>query len=166
VTVVDALEAIRRVGAVENSGGAIKVRLPDSLRPAFQSAIETLRAGKAEVIRLISGPESPDMVHARKVLNRAGVRILILETGPAIGIWSDLDGPEIRAALRTLGNAELAVRYLDGAGVPMDYRAPSIEGEPVPTEVLKEMERQTAEPWNIRDRMLKEIDISPKGKRA
>lgn len=52
---------------------------------------------------------------ARRLLNRAGVRIMILESSATIGVWSDLDGPEIREALRTLGHAGLPVRYLDGA---------------------------------------------------
>ena len=94
---------------------------------------------------------------ARQLLNRAGVRIMILESGASIGVWSDLDGPEIRAALRTLGNAELPVRYLEGAGVPMHYRARRVEGEPVPVSVLSEMEGHPAEPWRVRDQMLSEM---------
>lgn len=94
---------------------------------------------------------------ARRLLNRAGVRIMTLERGATIGVWSDLDGTEIRAALRTLGNAELPVRYLDGAGVPMRYKARQVEGEPVPLSVLSEMERHPADPWKVRDRMLSEM---------
>ncbi len=101
--------------------------------------------------------ETEQARRARRLLNRAGVRIMILETGANIGVWSDLVGPEIRAALRTLGNAELPVRYLDGAGVPMHYKARQLEGEPVPMEVLSEMERQPAEPWKVRDQMLNEM---------
>jgi hypothetical protein len=72
------------------------------------------------------------------VLNRAGVRIMALEGGATIGVWSDLDGPEVRAALRTFGSDGLPVRYLDGAGVPMHYKARRVEGEPVPMNVLSE----------------------------
>ncbi len=100
--------------------------------------------------------ETKQARRARRLLNRAGVRIMTLENGATIGLWSDLDGPEIRAALRTLGNAELPVRYLDGAGVPMDYKARRAEGEPVPMSVLSEMERHPADPWRIRDRRLNE----------
>jgi hypothetical protein len=35
-----------------------------------------------------------------------------------IGAWSDLDGPEVRAALRVVGHADLPLRYLDGSGIP------------------------------------------------
>jgi sugar phosphate isomerase/epimerase len=94
---------------------------------------------------------------ARRLLNRAGVRIMILESGATIGVWSDLDRPEIRAALRTLGNAGLPVRYLDGAGVPMHYKVRRVAGEPVPMNVLAEMERDPADPWKIRDQMLNEM---------
>ena len=38
-----------------------------------------------------------------------------------------------------------------------------MEGEPVPMNVLAEMERQPAEPWKVRDRMLNEMGWSPKG---
>jgi len=100
---------------------------------------------------------------ARRLLNRAGVRIMILENGATIGVWSDLDGPEIRAALRTLGNVYLPVRYLDGAGVPIRYKARSGEGEAVPMNVLAEMERHPAEPWQVRDRMLNEMGWRSKG---
>jgi hypothetical protein len=44
------------------------------------------------------------------VLNRAGIRIMALEGGATIGVWSDLDGPEVRAALRTFGSDRLPLR--------------------------------------------------------
>jgi hypothetical protein len=100
---------------------------------------------------------------ARRLLNRTGVRIMILESSVTIGVWSNLDGLEIRAALRTLGNAELPVRYLDGAGVPMRYKVRHVEGEPVPISVLSEMEQQPVEPWKVRDRMLTEMGWCSKG---
>jgi hypothetical protein len=88
---------------------------------------------------------------------------MILESGAAIGVWSDLDGPEIRAALRTLGNALLPFRYLDGAGVATSYKARHPQGEPVPMSVISEMEQSRVEPWTVRDRMLNEMGRSPKG---
>jgi hypothetical protein len=97
--------------------------------------------------------ETEQARRVRRLLNQAGVRIMILEPGATIGI-----GPGIRAALRTLGNAELPVRYLDGAGVPMRYKARSVDGEPVPMSVLAEMERQPGEPWTVRDTMLNKMD--------
>ena len=103
------------------------------------------------------------MARASAVLNRAGVRIMALEGGATIGVWSDLDGPEVRAALRTFGSDRLPVRYLDGAGVPMRYKLRRVEGEPVPMNVLAAMEQHPAEPWKVRDRMLSEMGWCSKG---
>lgn len=79
-----------------------------------------------------------------------------LDGVPTIGIWSDLDGPQIRGALRALGSAEVLVRYLDGAGIPTRYKLRRVEGEPVPMNVLAEMERHPDQPRTVRDRMLHE----------
>jgi hypothetical protein len=120
-----------------------------------------------------------ELARASDVLNRAGVRIVSLEGGVAIGIWSDLDGPEVRAALRTFGSDQLPVHYLDGAGVPMKYKLRQVEGEPVPMAVLAKMERSQANlmqcsshagggetitveyPWTARDRMLGKMEWRP-----
>ena len=102
-------------------------------------------------------PSEEEVRAAGKVLSRAGVRLMELEGGTTVGLWSDLDGPEVRAALRTFGSERLPVRYLDGAGVPMRYKARRVEGEPVPMNVLTEMERHLAEPWKVRDQMLNEM---------
>jgi len=108
-------------------------------------------------------PDLVDITRANSVWSAAGVRLMDLDGVPTIGVWSDLDGSEIRAALRTLGSDRLCVRYLDGAGIPMHYKARRVEGEPVPMNVLNEMERQPEEPWNVRDRMLKELGWRSKG---
>jgi hypothetical protein len=113
-----------------------------------------------------TSPESPKihaepapavLAGASAVLNRAGVRIMQLDGVTTIGIWSDLDGSEIRRALRTFGSNQLPVRYLDGASVPARYKLRHVEGEPVPMNVLAEMERHPDEPWKVRDRMLQEM---------
>jgi hypothetical protein len=82
---------------------------------------------------------------------------MLLEGVIAIGVWSHRDGPEIRDALRTLGHERMSVVYLDGAGIPDQYKPRRVEGEPVPVEVLAEMERHPAHPWKVRDHMLKEL---------
>jgi len=56
------------------------------------------------------------------VLNRAGVRIVQMGGVFTIGVWSDVDGPEVRAALRTLHMHELPLRYLDEDGIPESYK--------------------------------------------
>jgi hypothetical protein len=105
----------------------------------------------------IEEPDPAELASASRMLNRAGVRIMRVEDTITIGLWSDLDGPEIRAALSTLGMGETPVRYLDGAGIPMGYKLRRVGGEPVPMSVLAEMERHPGEPWALRDRLLYEM---------
>jgi hypothetical protein len=101
--------------------------------------------------------ESVDLERACAVLDRTGVRIIVAISGAAaIGIWSDLEGPEVRAALRTLQLDKLPFCYLDGAGTPTSYKVRRVKGEPVPMSVLCEMEGHPSEPWKVRDRMLSE----------
>jgi hypothetical protein len=102
-------------------------------------------------------PDRMELNRARAILNQTGVRIMQLDGVITIGIWSDLDGPEIRAALRTMGSGGLPIRYLDGAGIPSVYKLRRVGGEPVPMNVLTEMERQPEEPWKARNRVLKEM---------
>jgi len=163
VTVTEALSAIRRVGTVENRAGNLRLRFPETAASELQLAIVTLRAGKAEALALLSDPDPGELTRASTVLNRAGVRIMALEAGATIGVWSDLDGPEVRAALRAIGSDRLPVRYLDGAGVPMRYKARRLVGEPVPMNVLAAMERHPVEAWKVRDRMLSEMGWCAKG---
>jgi len=124
--------------------------------------------GKSEdpenvVTRLPFYPDDSNLVRARFVLNGAGVRKIVLDGALVIGVWSDLDSPDIRAALRVLGADRLPVHYLDANGIPVLYRLRQVEGEPVPMRVLAEMERHPAEPWTARDRMLTEIGWCSKG---
>jgi len=120
-------------------------------------SVVSVGATSAESPEIEAGPDPERLARASAVLNGAGVRIMALEGGATIGVWSDLDGPEVRAALRAFGSGGLPVRYLDGAGIPMRYKLRRVEGEPVPMNVLNEMERHPADPWKIRDRMLKEM---------
>ena len=117
-------------------------------------------ATSSESLKMETEPSSSERMRASAVLRRAGVRILTLEDGPAIGVWSDLHGPEIRDALRISGSDSLVVRYLDGDRIPMCYKLRGVPGEPVPLSVLAEMERNQTEPWEVRDRLLKDIGWS------
>lgn len=56
----------------------------------------------ADSLKIEAATDPAKQVHACAVLNRAGVRIMALEDRITIGVWSDLDGPDIRAALRVL----------------------------------------------------------------
>jgi hypothetical protein len=110
--------------------------------------------------------DSAELARASEVLNRAGVRIMSLEGGVTMGVWSDLDAMEIRAALRALRSDHLPVRYLDSGGIPGRYKEREVAGASVPREVRGEMERLQASleagtpaenPWTARDRMLNEM---------
>jgi hypothetical protein len=120
-------------------------------------------ATSAESREIEAGPDPAELARASAVLNRAGVRTMALEGNATIGEWSDLDGPEVRVALRTFGSDRLPVRYLDGASVPMRYKLRRADGEPGPMNVLAKMEQHPAEPWKVRDRMLNEMGWCPKG---
>lgn len=163
MTVAEALSAIRRVGTVENQAGSLRLRFPKTATSELQPAIDTLQVGKAEALALLSDPDPAELARASAVLGRAGVRIMALAGGATIGVWSDLDGPEVREALRTFGSGGMPVRYLDGAGVPMRYKARRVDGEPIPMNVLAAMEQHPAEPWKVRDRMLNEMGWCSKG---
>jgi len=100
---------------------------------------------------------------ASRMLCVAGVCLMHLDSVPAVGVWSDLDGPEVRAALKIMESNNWPVRYLDGEGIPSPYKVRAVDGEPVPLRVLKEMEQHPRNPWEGRDRMLKELGWRAKG---
>lgn len=114
-------------------------------------------ATPAESPKIEAQPDPAELARASAVLARAGVRIMELEAGTTIGVWSDFDGPEVRAALRVFGSENLPVGYLDGAGIPAKYKIRRVEREPVPMSVLAAMEQCPEEPWKVRDRMLSEM---------
>jgi len=161
----------------------------DPTKTSEMVSVVSVGATSAESPEIEAGPDPAELARASGVLNRAGVRIMALEGGATIGVWSDLDGPEVRAALRTFGSDALPVRYLDGAGVPMRFKARRVDGEPVPMSVLAEMEQRQADlmeapdpmatsdpskgrpieheyPWTVRDRMLNELGWCSKGTRG
>src|SRR5205085_6347754 len=82
-------------------------------KPSKPGFVRFEGAPSAESPEIEAGPHAAALARASSVLNRAGVRIMALEGGPTIGVWSDLDGPEVRAALRTFGSDRVPVRYLD-----------------------------------------------------
>jgi hypothetical protein len=147
---------VRRSGTVEAVGGALKIRVPKGRLAALEPAIEILRNGKTEVLSVLASTPEPtveELTRAGAVLRQAGIRLMRLVGADAVGVWSDLDSPAIRSALRILGSCELPVLYLDGPGVPLRYKLRRVSGEPVPEYVLREMER-SPKPWKVRARML------------
>jgi hypothetical protein len=112
-------------------------------------------------IQKIEGePDPAELSRASAILGQAGVRLMRLESGDAVGIWSDLDSPAIRNALRILGSGELPVLYLDGPNVPLRYKLRRVPGEPVPNSVREAMEG-SSEPWKVRSRMPRNFVLWP-----
>ena len=106
---------------------------------------------------------NPNLARAAALLDRLGVRHIVVDGINIIGIWSDLDGPEIRSALATVGHGAVPVRYLDGPDVPLMYKVRRISGEPLPMQVLPAMQAELSEPWRIRDAMLRDMGWKPNG---
>ena len=128
-------------------------------RPSKPGSVGFVGAASAKFPEIRPEPVAAIFARASAVLSEAGVRLMQLDGVTTIGIWSDLDGPKVRAALAAFGSDQLPIRYLDGAGVPMRYKLRRVEGDPVPMSVLKEMELGPADPWKIRDQMLpKSVD--------
>jgi hypothetical protein len=104
-------------------------------------------------IQKIDGePDPAELSRASGVLDQAGIRLMRLESGDAVGVWSDLDLPAIRTALRVLGSGELPVLYLDGPNVPLRYKLRRVPGEPVPPQHIREEMERSVEPWKVRNR--------------
>jgi hypothetical protein len=59
---------------------------------------------------------------AVRLLNLTGVRIIRYGSALQIGIWEDLDGTELRAALRVAGLHVHPVVYLESAEAPIRYK--------------------------------------------
>jgi len=114
--------------------------------------------GAGESAPVIDEPTEEQLAWAGEVFRLNGVRHLVLNGVPVLGLWSDLDGPHLRAAIRILGNQNVPVRYLDGPGIPMRFKARRMKGTPVPLDIVQAMQDAEIEPpWEVRDRMLRAI---------
>jgi hypothetical protein len=109
--------------------------LSDSLeseptKPSKPASVGFGGAIRAQSSEIEAGPEPEELERSTTVLNGAGVRIMRLDGQFVIGVWSDLDGPQIHAALRTLDMDRLPVRYLDRDGIPTRYKLRRMEVNP------------------------------------
>jgi hypothetical protein len=108
----------------------------------------------------VDAAEEPDidaLTWAGEVFRLNGVRHFFLDGEPVLGVWSDLDGPHIREAMRIFRNEHLPVRYLDGPGIPLRFKARRMKGTPVPLDIVRAMAEAKEAPWEVRDRMLDAI---------
>ena len=95
-----------------------------------------------------------DEPSASAILNAVGLRLMNIDGVVTVGLWSDLDSAVVREALRVLGLGDAPVRYVDGSGIPDRYKLRHVDGDPVPLNVLRAMERCPDEPWKVRDELL------------
>src|SRR5260370_35975242 len=68
-----------------------------------------------------------------------------------IGVWSDMEGHEIRTTLQILQLDHLPVRFLDGDGIPVRYKLRRVEGEPVHSNVVGDNRRDAGQRLRVRD---------------
>lgn len=61
-------------------------------------------------------------IAATRLMNITGCRIIRDGEQLLVGVWSDLDGLDIRAAIRGLGMQSLRVVHLESSDVPVDYK--------------------------------------------
>ena len=65
---------------------------------------------------------SEHQVAALRILNRVGCRIIRTRNSLVIGLWQDLDCPEVRAALDAVNMSGLPIVHLETASVPVQYK--------------------------------------------
>ena len=73
-------------------------------KPSKPGSVGFEGATSAESCEIGPEPDPVELARASAVLRRVGVRILRLEGVTTIGLWSDLDGPDVRKALRVFGS--------------------------------------------------------------
>lgn len=77
---------------------------------------------KASVDQAEPTEANPSTIAAMRLMNVAGCRIIRDQDELRVGVWSDVDGPEIRTALRSLGMQSLPVVHLESADVDVRYK--------------------------------------------
>jgi hypothetical protein len=75
VTVAEALNAIRRVGTVENQAGNLRLRFPETAASELRPAVDALRTGKAEALTLMASRDPAQLARASAVFDRTGVPV-------------------------------------------------------------------------------------------
>jgi len=99
--------------------GGWTFRLEAGLAVCDLCAPEGAEIVRDEDVRWVQQSAAVDLLH------EAGVRIMESPAGPerfVLGVWRDLDSPELREAFRLLRLERLPLRYLDDPSVPEKYR--------------------------------------------
>jgi TubC N-terminal docking domain len=112
-----ALDLVRRVrcaGAeVDVEDSNLRVTAPPGV--LTDAMKQELVAQKADVLALFD--------EAFRLINEHGVRLIPRDGGPAVAIWRDADGRELRDALDAVGHGEAEILHLDDpdGSVPERY---------------------------------------------
>src|SRR5215469_17965917 len=70
----------------------------------------------------VEEPGTDELARASRLLSEAGVRLMEINGVFTVGIWSDLDSPALRAAIRMFHDSGMPpIRYLDGPGIPPEF---------------------------------------------
>lgn len=131
-------------------------------KPGSVGFVGVTSAQDAKIREAEVGHDLAAMQGAVALLNAAGCRIIRRPDGFSVGVWSDMDGPEPRAAIATVWPGAPVV-YLDGTR-PLDpryrVRAADDDRRLVPLSIVRAMEEaEAAMPgsgWQVRDRLLAE----------
>jgi hypothetical protein len=175
VTVTEAIDRVREAGSIGVENGNLRTQFPESKRASLRPALDCIRAHRDEALRLltessaatahsseVAEPTEDELGRASRLLSESGVRLTELDGVFTIGIWSDLDSPTLRAAIRMFHPEGMPrIAYLDGPSVPTQFKLRIVPGDPVPTFVLAAMEKNPEEPWRIRVRMLSGLRTIP-----
>jgi hypothetical protein len=68
-------------------------------------------------------PTESEINDAMRLLNLAGCRIIAEDCGFLIGIWDDLDGPELRRAIWVLGMGEHRIVHLESREIAIQFKS-------------------------------------------
>jgi hypothetical protein len=94
--------------------------------PNTEPAKTTKPLGEARAVGEVSNLGiPPEVSRAMRLLNISGSRIIRTGELLIVGVWEDLDGPELRAAVRSVGMGQCLVVHLESAEVPIRYKVRS-----------------------------------------
>lgn len=86
-----------------------------------ETAVEHPKPTQEAPPRIANTPTA-QQIAAMRLLNLAGCRIIRQGSAFLIGTWQDLDGPELRNAIRLVGMREYPVIHLETANVDAIYK--------------------------------------------
>jgi hypothetical protein len=120
-------------------------------------------AGPPAVPPVTDPPDDPAINGASAVLGRYGARLIRMNGEMRVGIWSWLDCPAVRDALKVMQSGGSKVIYLDDQSFDLPVRFKlcacnrRLDSDPVPAVVIEAMNQTSEKPWLVRDALLEEM---------